>query len=357
MVVLHLLSIATAVLVVSAGVALVGLLTHRLTGDGWASLVAAGAMFTIPTLYMYPYAGLRPKYFAFACVAGSLVLAVDERYGWAGALAAAAAGFWQLGLPAAGVVVAMAAVRGGRGSAARAVGGGLVVAVLTVAPFVLTGNGIPLYLEAVVVPMYGVDRYTMVGRLYEIVVELGYGLAVIPLGLFGLVAAVQRDRRYWWVLLGAGLYLLGFRFEMGGAIDAMLLYAFLAVGIGAFVASLDSPERRRLVGGVVAAAVVLSLAWSFGPVTPVKDAIEDSYEQDDIYDDIPERPSGVPETETIYWEKQQPPICNYHFSKKQIHFEYLTDGLQTRSDCGTWPFDRGPVEWTLDALWPLSVGR
>jgi hypothetical protein len=357
MVVLHLLSIATAVLVVSAGVALVGLLTHRLTGDGWASLVAAGAMFTIPTLYMYPYAGIRPKYFAFACVAGSLVLAVDERYGWAGALAAAAAGFWQLGLPTTGVVVAMAAVRGGRGSAARAVGGGLVVAVLTVAPFVLTGNGIPLYLEAVVVPMYGVDRYTMVGRLYEIVVELGYGLAVIPLGLYGLVAAVQRDRRYWWVLLGAGLYLLGFRFEMGGAIDAMLLYAFLAVGIGAFVASLDSPERRRLVGGVVAAAVVLSLAWSFGPVTPVKDAIEDSYEQDDIYDDIPERPGGVPETETIYWEKQRPATCNYHFSKKQIHFEYLTDGLQTRSDCGTWPFDRDPLEWTLDALWPLSVGR
>lgn len=71
---LHLLSVALANAVVIAGVVLLGVLTHRLTDHGLASLVAGATMFVVPTVYFFPSAGLRPRSTLPSCSVSRLCL-------------------------------------------------------------------------------------------------------------------------------------------------------------------------------------------------------------------------------------------------------------------------------------------
>ena len=178
--VLHLLSIAVSVAAVVAGVTFVGVTTHRLTENGLASLAAGATMFVVPSVYAYPAAGIRPKYFAFACAAGALLLAVEDRPAASGAVAAAATLFWQLGGPVALLVVGVGWQRDGRDGFWLTVFGGLAVTAVVLLPFVLAGLAVPLFVEVVLAPLYGVENYTVTGRLLRFGYELGYGALSSP---------------------------------------------------------------------------------------------------------------------------------------------------------------------------------
>jgi hypothetical protein len=353
MLVLHVLSVLVAMATVVAGVVLVGVLVHRLTGDGVASLAAAGTMFVVPSVYMYPHAGIRPKYFAFLCAAGALVLAVDDRPAASGAVAAAAAGFWQLGAVVALLVAGMGLTRNGWRGFGWTVAGGLAVAVAVVAPFVLQGLAIPLFVEVVLAPVYAVERYTVGGRLLEAIVELGYGVLLVPLGVYGgLRAAVGEPRTYWWVGAGGVLYTLQVFLELQGAIETVLLVVFLAVGVGLLAADPPRPSRQSTVVAVVLLLAVGSFYWGHSPVTPVRDTVEEAQAdlQVSAYETLPPDPPGVPSMQTIYWEQHRPDICHYRLGHKQKYFAHLTGESLTKRTCGQWPFAEPPGEWLRDRV-------
>jgi hypothetical protein len=152
MAVLHLLSVAVAAAAVGSGVVAVGVLTHRVTGDGTAAYAAGVSLFVFPTVYAFPSLGIRPKYLAFCFGVGALVWAVDDRPAASGAAAAASAGFWQLGALVAALVVAVGYRRGGRRGTGLTVAGGVAVAAAVVAPFVAAGLTVPLVVETIIAP-------------------------------------------------------------------------------------------------------------------------------------------------------------------------------------------------------------
>ncbi|WP_253738725.1 DolP-mannose mannosyltransferase [Halohasta salina] len=359
MAVLHVLSVIVAVAAVVAGITLVGVLTHRLTDDGVAAILAAGSMLVLTSLYGFPYAGIRPKYLAFCCGVGALVLAVDDRPFVAGGVGAMAAGFWQLGAPIALLVVGMSAQRGGWDGLWRAIGGGATVTVLTVVPFVAQGNAVPLFVETVLAPLYGVEGYTIVGRLLRFVIEIGYGVAIVPLAVAGWGLAVA-DRDHWWVAVGGGLYLFQLFLEFQGAIELVLLFVFLAVGVGLLVAEWSRPSSRAVIAGCVVLLIVTSGYWNLhgvvgeSPEPPGRAAIDAEYDRWEVpkYDSLPDDPEGWPSMETIYWEKRQPDQCHYRLGLKQQYFEQETGGSLYKSTCGQWPFAEPPAEWLAGAVLP-----
>ena len=353
MAVLHVLGVLSAVGAVVGGIVFVGLITHRLTADGFASVAAPASMLVLASVYTFPYAGIRPKYFAFLCATAALFLAVEDRHFASGVAAALAAGFWQLGGGVALLVVGMALHRSGPRAALRAIAGGVTVASLTVLPFVLTGTAVPLFVEVVLASLYGVERYTVPGRLLTLVVELGPGLLLVPIAAVGWLRGLRDEwREYWWVGAGGSLYLFQVFLELQGAIELVLLFVFLALGVGLLVAAIPTPSRRSILAGCVVVLVLTTLYWSQGPITPVKDEVAELQAEYDIptYAYLPPDPPDSPSMQTIYWEKLQPENCHYRLGDKQKYFEWATGGTIDKSQCGQWPFEQPPLPWLAGQL-------
>jgi hypothetical protein len=355
MAVLHVLSIVVGSAAVVAGVTLVGVVNHRLTGDGVASVAAGWTVFVVTTLFTYPWAGIRPKYMALCFGALALLLAVEDRPLASGAAAAVTAGFWHLGAPLALLVVAMCYADGELAGLRRVLAGGSLVTALVLAPFALTGTLLPLFVEVVLTPIYGAGDYSLVSRLLEPIYEIGWGIVLFPLGIYGSVLASDSDwSRYWWVAAGGIVYQALFFVEMAGTIDAVLAVPFAALGIGALVAEAPTPSRRTLLLGLVVLLVASSLHWNESATTPVRDGIEEVQESWGTveYGPLAERPPGVPSMQTIYWEQRRPATCHYRMDKKQRAFVHATGGTLLEPTCGAWPFDDPPLPWLLDAVTP-----
>ena len=353
--VLHVLSVLVASAAIVAGVTLVGIVNYRLTGNGVASVAAGWSVFVVTTLFTYPWAGIRPKYLALCFGALALLLAVEDRFLASGAAVAVTAGFWHLGAPLAVLVAAMNYVDGGSSGLRRALAGGSLVTVLVVAPFALTGNLTPLFVEVVLTPLYGVGEYPLASRLLEPIYEIGWGIVLFPVGIYGWFLASDSDwSQYWWVAVGGVAYQSLFFIEMAGAIDAVLATPFAALGVGAVVAETQTPSRRLLALGLVVLLVASSLHWNEGTTTPVRDELADLRESLGTveYGPLADRPPGVPSMQTIYWEQRRPATCHYRMDKKQRAFVYAAGGTLQEPTCGHWPFEEPPVPWLVDAVTP-----
>lgn len=358
MALLHVYGVLAAVAAVVGGIVFVGLTTHRLTDDGFASVAAAASMLVLTSVYTFPYAGIRPKYLAFLCGAAALYFAVEDRHLVSGVAAALATGFWHLAGLLAFLVVGMALQRAGVRAAARTVAGGLAVAALTVLPFALTGTAIPLFVEVVLAPVYGVERYTLLSRSLTTLVELGPGIFLVPVAAIGWVWAVRENwREYWWVAAGGTLYFLQVFLEFQGAIELVLFFVFVALGVGLLVANLSLPSRRSVLAGCLVFLVVTTMYWNQSPVTPVKDEIEHLENEHYVpnYEALPPDPPGSPTMQTIYWEKLQPELCHYRLGHKQKYFEMTTGGTLYKTECGQWPYDQEPLPWLVDSLRPFAT--
>jgi len=352
---LHVLSVLVALGAIAVGITAVGALNYRLTGDGVASVAAGLVTFVVPTLYTYPWAGIRPKYLAFCFVTLAVLAALEDHPLTSGAAAGVAAGFWQLAAPVGMLVVAIGWDRNGVGGGLRAVVGGGLVAALVCLPFVLTGNATALFVETVLAPFYGVEAYTLPGRVLAVIVELGYGTVLLPIGVYGWLDAIRTGHRaFRWVAVGGSVYLGCFLVEMAGAIDATLAVVFLALGLGHLLANASLPSRRMLLLGCVLLLVASNLYWTESGVSPVKDALEDLGESVDArsYASLPPDLEGVASMRTIYWERLRPDTCHYRLDRKQKAFVRATGGNLEEPTCGRWPFERPPVTWAIEKLVP-----
>lgn len=335
----HALGVLASVAAIAAGVGLTASLAADLTGDDAAAAAAGLVLLVPPEVYgLAPY-GLRSQYFALASGVLALLLARRDRPLAAGASAAVAAGFWQPGGGIALLVVGMAAHRGGRAWALRAVGGGLAVAGLVVLPFVAVGAFVPMVAQTVLGPFYGQEPYTLASRTYALVRVLGYGAVLVPVALGGwALAAVDADDR-WWIPAGGIVYGLQVALvNMNGSLDAILFLVFVALGVGIVVAALPA-ERRTLAVAAVVLLVLAGPAWHLAPGAPLRDAVETRYERadPDANPALDGAESSVPEMQTVYWEKREPDTCHYRLSHTELRWIAETDARLDDRRCGRWP--------------------
>ena len=132
----------------------------------------------------------------------------------------------------------------------------------------------------------------------------------------------------------------------------MLLFVFLAVGVGIALTHAATPRRRSLIAVGVVLLVVTSAVWQVAAAPPLREELEAAYDEADVpnYESLPEDPEGWPSMQTIYWEQRTPEFCHYRLGLKQQYFEQQTGGSLYKTSCGQWPYDEPPAQWLRSEL-------
>ena len=342
---LHLVSVAlTAGAAVGCSL-LVGLLAHRLTGDGLAALLAGWTLLAMPAFYRLSANGFRPKYLTLFFGLGALVLALRDRPLLAGMAAAASGGYWQYGAIFAVLVVGIAVrARDRRGLARQFVGMALVTAVAVV-PIALSGALVPMLVEVVYVPLTTQGARPAFERLGKLLFYLAYALVPVAVGLYGLATARGHFERHWWVFVGGAWGALQILFDLDSAPDLYLLVTFLSLGVALAVAG-ASPTRRRRIATVLATVVLLNALWVGGFVAnPVEDvrrtddgtvgALRSVSESVDVSRPGEPPRHGISEVRDLYWERRVPESCHYRLSETERDWLAKTGRPYHESHCGS----------------------
>lgn len=348
MVVLQTLSGILMAAVNAASVLLVGWLAYRLTDD--AAAVAAGfVVLLVPEVYLMPPVGTRAQFYALFFGLVGLAFALRDRPAAAGATAALSAGCWQPGAGFVLLVGGMAAQRSGWQGVLAAVAGTSAVVGLVAVVFAAAGALVPMGVETILAPLVGGSPYTLSGRIYSILLVLGYGMVILPAAFYGWSHAVY-DRRHWWVPAGGLLFGLQVLFvDMDGSTDLVLWLAFVALGVAIAVASVSQSglrvptirNRRWAVVGVLGLLVVSGPVWHVTS-SPLQSTLQDREERATPDEELPpiKDEASVPDMQTIYWQKLTPEQCHYRLSWNEVRWIAATDDRVDSTQCGQWPSER-----------------
>lgn len=327
--VLVLLTAAAAVGAAGAVAAIV----HRTTGDGVAAVAAGLALYVLPAYGWRAAVGFKAKYFVLLAGLVGVYLVLRDRPVGAGGAAAAAAGFWQLGVVFPVLVIGMLAGRGGRRGLGRAAVAMAGVWIAMVVPVVAWGALGAMLVETLLTQLLVTEAGGVLDRLSLLGYLLGLGLPVALLGGYGLVrAAVAEPDRYWWAVAGVAWFLAAIALlDLDFTPDVFALFGFLAVGIGLLAAEVGPGPRPVAV--VVALLVVLSVptAHGFGfaasPVPEVPGADVD-----------PDRDLTVPYSPTeqvhLFWTEQAPETCRVFAGPMHREWVRLTGQRLDDERCG-----------------------
>lgn len=272
-----LLAAATTTGAVVATVALVGRFAYQWSDDTRAAYAAGTAVLAYP--HYYTLAGFRPKYFTIAFGLLAVWLSFQERHSFAGASAAAAAGFWQFGAVFPALIVGRTAIRRDWSAAGRAVGGVFVVTTLVISPIALAGlAAVADMIEQVVfLPMIATEHTPLNKRIQFVFDILGPATPAVVLGGIGaLLPAVVATKRaalehfqnwdpipspssLWLSVVTAWFFLQVFMFDLDGGPDLFPLLICCALGYGSF-ARFTSERTTLLLLAVVTAAIGIHTA-------------------------------------------------------------------------------------------------
>jgi hypothetical protein len=341
---LHLSSVAlTAGTAVGCSL-LVGVLAHRLTGDGYAALLSGCTLLAMPAFFRLSANGFRPKYLTLFFGLGALVLALRDRPLLAGIAAAASAGYWQYGAIFAALVVGIAVQHHGWRALARPlIGMALTTAVVSL-PIVLSGALVPMLVEVVYVPLTTQAAQPVLQRLGKLLLYLAYALVPVVVGLYGLAVERQQFRRHWWVYAGAAWGGVQILFDLDSAPDLYLLVTFLALGV-ALAVTRARPAPRRWLGMAFAAVVLVNALWVGGFVAnPVENAnstdggaagaLRTVSESVDVSRPGTPRRYGISGVRTLYWNERTPSSCHYRLSETERDWLAKTGRPHHESRCG-----------------------
>lgn len=356
MLVLHGLGTTLTTLVAAASVLLVGWVTHIETEDDAAALAAGLTMLVVPELFLLSPEGVRAQFYALFFGVLALALILRDRPFLAGAVAALSAGSWQSGGVFALLVVGMAYQRNGRKHALSAIVGGGVVTGVVVLGFAAAGALGAMFTETVVATLIAGGSYSLVERIYSILLVFGYGTVLLPVALYGWVHAAVRDlRERWWVSAGGLILSIQVLFvDLDGSTDALLWLTFVALGVAVTVerltarwsvttdrhghdATRTNPHRRAVVA-VVGLLILSGMIWHFG--SPPPESTLQTLEREAEPDEDPpisREEADVPSIQTIYWEKMKPETCHYRLSRNELRWIVMTDDRLDRQKCDAWP--------------------
>ncbi|WP_276299028.1 DolP-mannose mannosyltransferase [Halorussus lipolyticus] len=307
-------------------VTLASLLTYELTDDRTAGVVSGLAVPTFSLFYTFPAYGLRPKMYVMFFGLLGVYLCYRRRPFWSGLSAAAAAGYWQLGIVFPLLVVGLTVQHSRQRDLGRVVAGMVTVTALAVAPYVLAGEVTALLNQVVFAQLFASESGTVLHRTLRARNMLGRASLFGALGCLGVVWAALRSRETWWVAAGTGLYLVQIlELDLDGPPDLLPLYLFLAVGVGLLVSQASETDfgydgvPAVIAGVVVVAAVGLILGdlWALRGV----EIVQYSAPQD---------------LSDLYWQAEIAESCHLRMSHtEEVYLE--TIGAERSSACGQTP--------------------
>lgn len=316
---LHVLSVVITIVVVVAGATLAGTVAARLTDSWIAGLVATATIYTLPATYTLPRHGIRVKFLllaiGFACVASVL----RRRIHLAGVLGGLAIVTYFTGAIFALIGVGVAGTRYGFQAAAKVAGVVVVTGLILVSPVVILGAGPAMIVQTVIVPFSTSASPDLWQRVAAGIIAFGPALLLTPVAYYGLA---RRSVRYGGAatVFFAGGVLFALKvavIDMEGPLDAVSFWGFVAVGVGVTATELD---RETLVTACVAVLIIGGLVWSIAPLGVKASLAADQQPTSPI-----ERPSDLPDMQTIYWEQHQPVTCHYRLSVREMKWLVATD--------------------------------
>lgn len=256
--------LATAAAAVGCAV-VVGLLVVEVTEDRLAGLVGGLAVFAHSVVFMRAAYGFKSKYFVALAGLLSVYLLLRDRQVLGGVAAAAAAGYWQLGIVFPLVGLGLAYQRGGQDGVKRLAAGGLAMTALTLAPVVLRGGLVAMLAQVIVAPMVVGSEMALARRFKWFLTLLGEAVPAVALGLVGFASvAVGPDRReHWWapvVWAWFAGHLVFLNVDYFG--DLIVFVVVSAVGVGVLLGRL--PRRPAVSLQALVALFVLVNAVTLG---------------------------------------------------------------------------------------------
>jgi hypothetical protein len=355
---------------------LVDRLTVDLTGDEIAGTFAGVVILAYPLFFYYAAKGFRPKVIVLLFGLGGIYAAVRGRGAVAGALAAAAAGTWQLAVffPAV-VLVCLARGRAGdrtwsrRPAVRNALAAMAAVTALAVAPVVLQGGTTAMLLEAVIIPLQDAEGQTVSFAATKATFLLGFATLPVVAGALGaarfgvdrlrgrlddlgergraVLAAAPVDG--WWLPLAVGFFTVQVWLDLDYYPDLFPIVTFAAIGVGVLAAGARR-DVQTAVGVALAAVVVLNAALALGigpfagytPLGAAKQAAESPLVDRGTEEAIPAKYGPYYDVSNgefmndLYWNTRVPEYCHYRFAGSEMRWLQRTDRTY-RDPCGVPP--------------------
>lgn len=210
-----------------------------------------------------------------------------------------------------------------------------------------------MVVETIVAPLYSHAPFTLLGRIYAIVLVFGYAVVGFPIAIYGWFHIVRARREHWWVPVGALVFGLQMLFvNMNGALDALLWLVFVALGVAIAVTAVEngrihpalSRRHRWAIVVVIGLVVLAGPVWHLVPTAPGKPTLQERHDRAH-----PEPPplsaeqADVPDMRTIYWQKLEPGRCHYRLSWTELRWIAQTAARLDEERCNRrW----GGVRWT-----------
>lgn len=334
---LHLFSVLVMGVAVCVTVGLVSVLVHDVTEDDVAAGLAGLSLFLLPGFAVRPAYGFKAKYLLVLCGLLTIFLFTRGYPALSGVAAAAAVGYWQAGAIFPLFVVGMALQQRDTRALERVVAGGLGFTVVMLLPVVLLWQSTSeMMTQVLLVPLQTEEQTSVLPRVVAGVVHFKWASPFVVLGGLGLAQAARscyRDgdlvgRSEWWIPAGAGwfaLLVLFVDFETGGYTDLIPGLVFVAIGVGLFAASLRDRRHRQSLGVVLAAVLVLNVAFLgsvgavFSPVDTPGPVPMSELETQDLpatFDDA----EPVPDVRYVYWQQVEPSTCHYRLSLMELQW-------------------------------------
>lgn len=263
---------------VLGGVAAGAVAVRELTDSRLAGAATGFACLALPKLFSRIVTGLRPKYVVVLLLGLVLLAGVRKRWVATGALAAAAAGFWQPGLAVLLVVLGTLwwLVRDGELAGAvgdRAALAAFGVAAVAVLPVALGGALPEMLVQTVIAPLVTTDSGVRLRSVFSAIHPTV--LTVAAIGTVGVGWRADHSVRWWpalFLLAFAGVVLSG---DFDGSADLIPLSYVVAVGVGAAVGAARPPDVRPLLSDPrlwLLALLGVAIRLTRDPIVPVRDA-------------------------------------------------------------------------------------
>lgn len=299
-------TVATATTVVGI-VVLVGTLVYVHTENHVAAYAGGTTVLAYPIVYTLAAKGMRPKYYVMFLGLCGVWLATRERYGAGGASTAAAAWTWQFGAVFPLIVLGGAFrrwhERGDPSAVRRTVLGAGALSALVLAPIVAGGALVAMLGQTLFASFLAPEPLTLIDRIARFFAVTDMAAPLALCGLVGCATPLVSSRgetRALWIPAGTMWFSFQvFHLDFQSGADLLLLWVFIALGVGLLVARTDARWFGLLVVCATAIAQFGVLVGTEGFIRPVTGTY----------------PAGS--MQWYYWTQAIPETCHFRGSPQE----------------------------------------
>lgn len=328
----QLLNITLMALASVGSIVLVALLTHHITHNEVASVLAGSSLLLLPGYLIRPAYGFKAKYMLLFFGLLAIYMILNEHPLLSGAAAAMSFGYYQLGAIFPLVVVGLAWHRWGPRTTEKVVVTGVVVTLISLSPVLfLWEASSQLVAQALIIPAIVGGEAPLVEKVLAGAAHFKWASPFVIIGGIGFLRSIREKlgAEHWWMTactIWFGFALFFVDFDTGGYTDLIPGLAFMAIGIGLFADHYSSRAvRRGLVALMLAVIVINTVALgSFGLVFQPVDTREpesmESLATNERAQTVDTVPDDTPDVRYLYWTKETAPTCHYRLSLTEIHW-------------------------------------